>query len=150
MSANEERIEEFTQFIVVKIGREQYGINIKYIQNIVRMQRITRVPKAPYYIKGVINLRGEIIPVMNIRLRFGLPEEEDTIDTRIIIVKLGSSEIGLIVDQVKEVTEISEENMQVVSREANDEKANFILGVGKMGNELVTILNIEGFINVNS
>lgn len=150
MSTNEERNEEFTQFIVVKIDREQYGINIKHIQNIVRMQSITRVPKAPYYIKGVINLRGEIIPVMNIRLRFGLPEEEDTIDTRIIIVKLGSSEIGLIVDQVKEVIDIAEENIQTVSREANDEKANYIMGVGKVGDNLVTLLNIEGFINVNS
>ncbi|PKM49864.1 MAG: chemotaxis protein CheW [Firmicutes bacterium HGW-Firmicutes-7] len=141
---------EATQYIVVKIGREQYGINIKYIQNIVRIQNITRVPKAPYYFKGVINLRGEIIPVMSIRLKFGLEVEEDTFNTRIIIVKISGQVIGLIVDEVKEVTEIPEEDIQTVAREANDERGNYIIGVGKVKNELVTLLNLEGFINLNS
>lgn len=65
------------QYIVVKLDKEQYGINIKYIDNIVRMQRITRVPKAQPYFKGVINLRGEIIPVMSLRLKFGLEADKD-------------------------------------------------------------------------
>lgn len=138
-----------TQYIVVKIGREQYGITINYIQNIVRMERITRVPKAPYYIKGVINLRGEIIPVMSIRLRFGLEEEEYTNNTRIIIVKISGQSIGLIVDEVKEVIEIPESDIQTVTKDANDEKANYVKGVGKIGKDLVTILNLEGFISVN-
>lgn len=139
-----------TQYIAVKIGREQYGINIKYIQNIVRMQNITRVPKAPYYIKGVINLRGEIIPVMSIRLKFGLEDEEDTFNTRIIIVRISGNVIGLIVDEVKEVTEIFDEDIQTVGRDANDEKSNYIMGVGKVDSELVTLLNLEGFINLNN
>ncbi len=139
-----------TQYIAVQIGREQYGINIKYIQNIVRMQNITRVPKAPYYIKGVINLRGEIIPVMSIRLKFGLEDEEDTFNTRIIIVRISGNVIGLIVDEVKEVTEIFDEDIQTVGRDANDEKTNYIMGVGKVDSELVTLLNLEGFINLNN
>lgn len=149
-SNNNVKNEENTQYIVVKIGREQYGINIKYIQNIVRMQSITRVPKTPYYIKGVINLRGEIIPVMSIRLRFGLEAEEDTSNTRIIIVKISGQAIGLIVDEVKEVTDIPEEDIQTVQGDINDERANYITGVGKIKDELVTILNLEGFIIVNS
>jgi len=150
MENNQVKGSDSTQYIVVKIGREQYGINIKYIQNIVRMQNITRVPKAPYYIKGVINLRGEIIPVMSIRLRFGLEAEEDTFNTRIIIVKIAGQAIGLIVDEVKEVIDLPEEDIQVVSRDANDEKSNYVIGVGKIKSELVTLLNLEGFINVTN
>ncbi len=138
------------QYIVVKIGREQYGINIKYIQNIVRMQNITRVPKAPYHIKGVINLRGEIIPVMSIRLRFGLEAEEYTNSTRIIIVKLDSNAIGMLVDEVLEVVELNESNIQNVTRDSNDEKSGYVMGIGHIKEELVTLLNLEGFINVNN
>ena len=75
------------QFIIVRIGNEQYGINIKIVDNIVRMQQITRVPKAQKYFVGVINLRGEIVPVMSLRRRFGIEEDEFTNATRIIIVK---------------------------------------------------------------
>lgn len=83
----EQEAETAVQYIVVRIGNEQYGINIKYIDNIVRNQKITRVPKTQTYYKGVINLRGEIIPVMSIRLKLGLEDDEFTDKTRIIIVK---------------------------------------------------------------
>ena len=76
------------QYIVIKIGTEQYGIDIKYVDNIVRNQRITRIPKAQPFFKGVINLRGEIIPVMSLRLKFGLEPDEYTNATRIIIKRL--------------------------------------------------------------
>lgn len=137
---------ETKQYIVVKLGNEEYGINIKYVQNIVRMTRITRVPKAPYYIKGVINLRGEIIPVMSVRLKFGLDSDEYTNATRIIIIKVEGNAIGLIVDQVKEVIPLSEDNIEKVSKDANDEKSAYVSGVGKTGEGLVTLLNIKGFI----
>mgnify|MGYP000895350693 FL=1 len=81
-----------TQFIVVRYGDEQFGIDIKYVDNIVRMQRITRVPKVQSYIKGVINLRGEIIPVISLRLKMGLDDDEITKATRIIIIKLESGD----------------------------------------------------------
>ena len=96
--------QERIQYIVVKFGDEQYGIDIKYIDNIVRMQRITRVPKVQSYIKGVINLRGEVIPVVSIRLKMGLVEDTITKKTRIIIIRLDNGEIiGMLVDEVKEV-----------------------------------------------
>ena len=76
---------ELIQFIVIKIDDEQYGINIKYIDNIVRMQQITRVPKVDDYIKGVINIRGEIVPVMSVRMKMGLEEDQFTNKSRIII-----------------------------------------------------------------
>ena len=85
---NIETVSDGKQYIVVRIGTEQYGIDIKYVDNIVRNQRITRIPKAQPYFKGVINLRGEIIPVMSLRLKFGLEPDEYTNTTRIIIIKL--------------------------------------------------------------
>lgn len=137
------------QYIVVKLGVEQYGINIQYVQNIVRMINITRVPKAPYYIKGVVNLRGEIIPVMSIRLKFDLPADEYSNNTRIIFVKLDGNEIGLIVDEVKEVIQLSNDDIDVISHDGTDEKDNYVFGVGKVGASLVTLLNIEELISVN-
>ena len=76
------------QYIVVKIGNEQYGIDISYVDNIVRMQKITRVPKAQPYFKGVINLRGEVVPVMSLRLKMGLEDDVFTNTSRIIILKI--------------------------------------------------------------
>ena len=93
-----------TQFIVIKLGEEQYGIDIKYIDNIVRMPHITRVPKVDDYLKGVINLRGEVIPVMSIRIKMGLEKDVETKSSRIIILKLEQQgTIGVIVDEVKEI-----------------------------------------------
>lgn len=135
------------QFIVVQLGNEQYGIDIKHVQNIVRMLNITRVPKAPYYIKGVVNLRGEIIPVMSVRLKFELQADEVTNTTRIIFVKVDGHAIGLMVDQVKEVIQIGDNHIELLHSDSSDEKSNHVWGVGKVGEELVTLLNVESLIN---
>ena len=103
---DEKKIEELDskQYIVVKLGSEQYGIDIQYVDNIVRMQRVTRVPKAQPYFKGVINIRGEVIPVMSLRLKFGLEPDEFKNATRILIIKIEpQAAVGMIVDEVKEV-----------------------------------------------
>ena len=140
---------ELKQFIVVNLGVEQYGIDIQYVQNIVRMMSITRVPKAKYYIKGVVNLRGEIIPVMSVRLKFNLEDDELSNNTRIIFVKVDGNEIGLIVDEVKEVIQLSADDIDMIAQDPNDEKANYVYGVGKIGEALVTLLNIEALIDVS-
>jgi len=134
------------QYIVVNIGIEQYGINIKYIDNIVRIQRITRVPKTQPYYKGVINLRGEIIPVMSIRIKLGLDEELFTDKSRIIIVKVDNASIGIIVDQVKEVVTLDEDNIENIAVDANDEFSGYINAVGKNKGELITLIDIIGLI----
>ncbi|MBR6396235.1 MAG: chemotaxis protein CheW, partial [Lachnospiraceae bacterium] len=96
-------VEETKQYIVAKLDIEQFGIDIGYIDNIVRMQKITRIPKSQRYFKGVINLRGEVIPVMSLRLKFDLDDDVITNASRIIIIKLeNSGMVGLIVDEVKE------------------------------------------------
>ena len=122
------------QYIVVKIGNEQYGIDISYIDTIVRMQKITRVPKAQRHFKGVINLRGEIVPVMSIRLKMKLADDEFTNASRIIILKLEEKGmLGVIVDEVKEVVTLSSNEV-----EKSSGKGSFINGVGKHGEELIS------------
>ena len=134
---------ETTQFIVVKYGDEQYGVDIKYVDNIVRMQRITRVPKVQSYIKGVINLRGEVIPVMSLRLKMDLDEDEITKNTRIIIIKIQHESIGLIVDSVKEVVNLNMSEVERVSFENRDERTAYVMGIGKQDEMLISLLDIN-------
>ena len=137
------------QFIVVKIDNEQFGINIEYVDNIVRMQKITRVPKAQHYFKGVINLRGEIIPVMSIRLKSNLTDDVYTDKTRIIILKPEQQAvIGMLVDEVKEVVTLEESEIEKIVADNNaDEKSSYINGIGKSKGELISLLNIQGVIS---
>ncbi len=147
---NEEAVSTTIQYIVVKIGNEQYGINIKYIDNIVRKQDITRVPKTQHYYKGVINLRGEIIPVMSVRLKLGLEDDDYTDKTRYIIVKVEGATIGIIVDQVREVVTLNTEDTEKVNRSVDDKVANnYISGIGKHDGELISLLDIVSLIVEN-
>ena len=117
---------ESKQYIVVMVGSEQYGIDISYIDNIVRMQKITRVPKVQTYFKGVINLRGEVVPVMSVRKKMGLEDDVLTNASRIIILKLEeNASLGVIVDEVREVVNLSEDEIDKVSN-----KGRFINGIG--------------------
>ena len=137
-------VNDSKQYIVVKLDNEQYGIDISFIDNIVRMQQITRVPKAQPYFAGVINLRGEIIPVMCLRTKFGLPDKEYTNATRIIIVKPESNaKIGVLVDEVREVVSLDEDNIE---KTVYDEQGNNLIGVGKYNDTLISLLDIQGVI----
>lgn len=137
------------QYIVIQLGDEQYGIDIKFISNIVRMQKITRVPKVTNYIKGVINLRGEVIPIISLRLKMGLDEDEITKKTRIIILKMDQHEsIGILVDEVKEVVTLDEEHIEKVSYD-KDDKAKFLSGVGKYDEKLISLLEINSVLAEN-
>ena len=133
---------ETKQYIVVQIGNEKYGIDINFIDNIVRMSKITRVPKVQSYFKGVMNLRGEIVPVMSIRKKMGLPEDVITDASRIIIIKLEEKgSIGIIVDEVREVITL---NMAEV--EKTTAKDSFINGIGKNGDELISLFEINAIV----
>ncbi|MFP3154070.1 chemotaxis protein CheW [Lachnospiraceae bacterium ZAX-1] len=145
MESNVELAEiELRQYIVVKIEDEQYGIDIKYIDNIVRMQKITRVPKAPSYFNGIINLRGEVVPVMSIRTKMGLPADVFTDDSRIIVLKVEQQgALGMIIDEVKEVVTLSTEEIDKVASNVKDEKSNYINGIGKHGDELISLFDIN-------
>ena len=139
---------ELIQYIVITVVNEQYGIDIKYIDNIVRMQNITRVPKVQPFFKGVINLRGEVVPVMSIRKKMGLGEDEITNKSRIIILKYESNaSIGIVVDEVKHVVTISSDNIERVSHDSKLDAKSFISGVGKVEEGLISILDLATVID---
>lgn len=144
-----ENHDEIKQYIVAKLGSEQYGIDIAYVDNIVRMQKITRVPKTQPYFIGVINLRGEIIPVMSMRNRLEMEEGEITNTTRIIIIKPEQNALlGLLVDEVREVVTLSEEDVEKVSYDNGREDVNFfVTGVGKYKDTLISLINTNGIIS---
>ena len=138
---------ETIQYIVIRLGQEQYGIDIKYIDNIVRMQHMTRVPKMPAYLKGVINLRGEVIPIMSIKLKMGLAEDEESKATRIIIVKLEQAgTIGMIVDEVKELVTLDIETQVEKLAYDKDDKNNFVQSVGKYDGGLISLLDLNAVV----
>ena len=134
------------QYIVVKLGEERFGINISYVDNIVRMQRMTRVPEVAPYIKGVINLRGEVVPVMSTRIKMGLEPDVETNATRIIILKFEQQGfIGFIVDAVNEVVTLDTESIEKVADQKQD--GAFVQGVGKSNDGLISILDLNALIN---
>ncbi|MBE5934371.1 MAG: chemotaxis protein CheW [Lachnospiraceae bacterium] len=143
-------IEEEKQYIVVNIGDEFFGIDIMNIDNIVRMQRITRVPKAGEFFKGVINLRGEVLPVMSLRLKFGVEDDVITNASRIIIVKInGQYPVGILVDAVKEVISLSDSKIERAVQGVSSDKTMYLNGIGKYNNELISLLNIDSVIGVH-
>jgi len=132
------------QYIKVEMGEETFGIDISYVDNIVRMQRITRVPNVAPYIKGVINLRGEIVPIVDLRLKMGLEEVEETRATRIIIVKMEQyGKIGYIVDAVKEVVTLGDEQIEKIKYDSKDETIHYVTAVGKYDGMLISLLDLN-------
>ena len=132
------------QYIKVEMGVETFGIDINYVDNIVRMMHITRVPNTPNYIRGVINLRGEIVPIMDLRLKMGLEAAQETKATRIIIIKMDQvGKLGLIVDCVKEVISLSEDQMESSKYDSKDEAMHFVSAVGKVGDNIISLLDLN-------
>ncbi len=141
---DEIRIEETKKYLVFKLGKEEYGVDIQKISTINEMEnKITRVPKTEKYIKGVINLRGEIIPIIDMRTKFSLPQIDYTEDTRVIIVKIEETTIGFIVDAVNEVVEFGEESIESITGLSTSLTQDYLMGVGKIDQRIVTLLNLE-------
>ncbi|MEN2776592.1 chemotaxis protein CheW [Acetivibrio clariflavus] len=138
------------QYVVFLLDKENYGIEIHSVTTIEKMLPYARVPKTPDYIKGVINLRGEIVPIMDIRTRFGMEAREETEETRIIIIKINDVSFGIIVDEVDEVLTLNEEAIENVSNFTNDVSMDYILGVGKIDGRIVTLLNIEKLADISN
>ncbi|TYP59906.1 chemotaxis protein CheW [Thermosediminibacter litoriperuensis] len=136
-------MEEVRQFVVFRLGQEEYGVDILQVNTIERMMPITRVPKAPYFVEGVINLRGEIVPVIDLRKRFGLPPGEITGDTRIIIVMVDDLTVGMIVDSATEVIQLPQDAVEPAPSVAGNINSEFLEGVGKLNDKLLIILNLE-------
>lgn len=135
---------ETIQYIVIRLGEEQYGIDIRSIDNIVRMQSITRIPKMPAFLKGVINLRGEVIPVISMRQKMSLDDDIITKMTRIIVLKLEQEgNVGILVDEVKEVVTLSVNEIEKITYNAKEEKSSLINAVGKHNGELISLFDLN-------
>ncbi|WP_127531907.1 chemotaxis protein CheW [Paenibacillus kobensis] len=139
---------EELKVIVFALGEEQYGIEVDKVRTIERMQPITRVPKAPGFIKGVINLRGVVIPVLDLRGRFGLEETVATDNSRIIIVAANELEVGFIVDSANDVIDIDSDTIDSPPEVVGGIKAKYLQGIAKIGEkQLLVMLNLSEVLN---
>ena len=135
------------QLVIFELGKEQFGIEIAAVEGIVKMQEITRIPYAPSYMEGITNLRGAVLPVIDLRKRFGLQEEEETRDTRIITVNMDSIKIGMIVSSVTEVLTIDENVIEMPQGMMTSINSQFITGVAKIDNRLVILLSLADILS---
>lgn len=129
--------------VTFQLGREEYGVEIASVQEIIRATDITPVPGAPAHVRGVINLRGKIIPVVDLRRRFALAVIESSESQRIIVVELGEKRIGMLVDSVSQVIKVPAAVVEEMPEEATSVDENFIKGVGKLEDRLVIILDLN-------
>lgn len=139
---------EELKVIVFDLGPEQYGVEVDKVKTIERMMPLTRVPKTPTFVKGVINLRGVVVPVIDLRGRFGLEETAYTNDTRIIIVNAENLEVGLIVDAASDVVDVDADSIVDPPEVVGGVKAKYLRGVAKLPDDrLLVMLNLSEVLN---
>lgn len=131
------------KYLTFTVGSEDYGIEIRSVTEIIGIQKITDVPDMPAYIKGVINLRGKVIPVMDVRLRFRMPAREYDDRTCIVVVNVNEASVGLVVDTVREVADIPEAQIELPPEVAEASAQGYIQGLGKVGEEVKILLDAE-------
>ena len=131
------------KYLTFVLAQEEYGLEILKVREIIGMMDITAVPRTPDFVKGVVNLRGKVIPVVDLRLKFSMPEAQRTEETCIIVVYLGDIEMGIIVDKVSEVLDISGEDIEPAPSFGVDVDTEFILGIGKSGGKVTILLDIN-------
>jgi len=127
-------------YLTFRLSHEDYGIEIRYVTEIVGMQKITEVPDMPVFVKGVVNLRGQVIPVIDMRLRFNMPPQDYDERTCIVVVSISSAQVGLVVDTVNEVRTIEESQVSPPPKTAGAHSAQYIQGMGKVGESVVILL----------
>lgn len=138
---------DLLQLVSFKIGNEEFGVDILNVQEINRMTQITKVPNSPDFVEGVINLRGKIIPVIDLRLRIGVAKKDADKNTRIVVVEIQEKIIGFIVDAVKEVLRIPANITEAPPELVNGIDSDFIKAVGKLDDRLLILLDLERVIS---
>ncbi len=131
------------KFLTFVLGNEEYGIEILRVREIIGLMDITTVPQTPDYMKGVINLRGKVIPVIDLRMKFSMQEEEHTQETCVIVVAVNSTLIGIIVDSVSEVLDIKGGEIENAPSFGQGIDTSFIMGLGKVKEKIIILLDIE-------
>lgn len=149
---NIKNFEEDTQkgkSLTFKLGKETYGIEIIYVREIIGIQEITEMPEMPEYIRGIINLRGKIIPIIDVRLRFKKEPKKYDDRTCVIVVEFNNTSIGLVVDSVSEVLTIQDENISELPNINKGHSSGYVKNIGKVGNNVVLLLDCEKLLTVN-
>jgi len=131
------------QLVIFELGNGQYGIEIDTVEGIVKMQEITKIPYTPNFVEGVTDLRGAVLPVMDLSKRFGLPPQEETSETRIITVNMGIVKVGMIVSKVTEVLTIEDNIIQSPPEMIKNSDSDFITGIAKIESRLVVLLDLN-------
>ena len=131
------------QLVTFKIGKEEFSVDILKVQEIIRTMEITRVPRSPEFVEGVINLRGKVIPVLDLRKRFGLSKTEHSKDTRIIVVETNGKTVWLVVDSVSEVLRLDASTVEPPPEIVGGIDSEYIDGVGKLEDRLIILLNLD-------
>jgi purine-binding chemotaxis protein CheW len=130
------------QFVAFRLASETYGIPIMLVHEIIRWCEITRIPRTLPHMRGVVNLRGNVVPVMDLRMRLGLPPAPETLESRIVVVETGSGVVGMIVDSVHQVIRIPTDRIEPPSELIADVESDLVTGVGKLEDDLVILLDI--------
>jgi purine-binding chemotaxis protein CheW len=145
MSANAAKSTEdpILQWVTFRLENESYGINVMQVQEVLRYTEIAPVPGAPPYVLGIINLRGNVVTVIDTRSRFALPNAETTDQTRIVIIEAESQVVGILVDAVAEVVYLRQSEIETTPNVGNDESAKFIQGVCHKNDELLILVDLE-------
>ena len=141
--------DELLQLVSFNIGNEEFGVDILKVQEINRIVDITKVPQSPSYVEGVINLRGKVIPIVNLRKRFSLEAKEYDKDTRIVVVDINSSIIGLVVDAVSEVLRLEANTIEPPPEIVTGINSKYIKGVAKLENRLLIFLDLTKVIDIS-
>ncbi len=131
------------QVVVFSLGSEAYGVPIGAVREIIRMQDITRVPRMPEFVEGVVNLRGKVIPVIDLRKRLGLGAAEKSKDNRIVVVDGGGEDIGMIVDMVTEVLRLPANSVEMVSGVISSTDSEYLMGIAKLESRLIILLDLR-------
>jgi purine-binding chemotaxis protein CheW len=134
---------EDQQLVVFQLGAELYGVEISRVHEIIRLQTITRVPRAPAFVEGVINLRGKVISIINLPRRFGLPVTDHTRASRIVVVEVNDQVIGMVVDGVSEVLRIANSTIEPPSPVVAGVDAEYVQGIAKLPERLVILLDLD-------
>lgn len=140
---------ELLQLVSFNIGEEEFGVDILKVQEINRMVEVTRVPNAPEYVQGVINLRGKVIPIIDLRMRLEMPVFENNKDTRIIVVEINQKIIGFIVDRVNEVLRINTNITEAPPPMVSSVNSEFITSIGKLEDRLLILLDLDKVLTVH-
>lgn len=134
--------DERVQIVSFALGSEEYGVDISQVQEIIRMVEITHVPRAPRFMEGVINLRGQLIPIIDLRTRFAMPRADHTKATRIVVTEIGNKRVGIVVDSVSEVLNIPLDQVENAPDMIAGVGTEYIQGVGKVGERLIILLDL--------